>query len=205
MKIFAFSGLGADHRIFNELSIHGDLEVVPWLPISKEDTLKSYALKMMEQMPESEDFALLGVSFGGMLVSEIARERKANKVILVSSASSKKELPGLYDLPFPVQKMPNWFYRMPKFISRFLFNPKNESLLFDILDDTDPSFVKNAVGLINEWDREGSLENVFRIHGTRDRIIPLNVQPNIEVEGGHFIVVDQADQISQSINAYLEA
>lgn len=205
MKIYAFSGLGADHRIFEDLSLDFDLQVVPWLPFEKKDTMKSYALKMSSQMNIEEPYALLGVSFGGMLVSEIARELHPEKVVLISSASSVSELPKLYNSPFPVRLLPSICFNIPKWFSKKLFNPIHEDLLFEILADTDPIFVRNAVCLINKWDRREVLEKVFRIHGTVDAIIPCKIPMNLILEGGHFIVVDQAAVISVSINEYLKA
>lgn len=53
-----------------------------------------------------------------------------------------------------------------------------------------------------KWKGANASKNCFKIHGTKDRIIPLRNRVNhIIVDGGtHFMAVDRADEISKIIN-----
>ena len=93
MKIYAFSGLGTDERIFRQLALDHELIPVKWINPLPKEKLSSYAQRLGEQIDQSEPFALLGVSFGGMLVSELVKTLNPEKVILISSASTRFELP----------------------------------------------------------------------------------------------------------------
>ena len=79
--IHCISGLGADQRIFQKLQIPGAvLKPVPWPDFDKYDELACYAQKVAALIPEGPDEVILGLSFGGMLASEIARMRPSAKV-----------------------------------------------------------------------------------------------------------------------------
>ena len=53
-------------------------------------TISEYALKMTQEITH-ENPILVGVSFGGMLVQEMARHIKTRKVIVVSSVKNESE------------------------------------------------------------------------------------------------------------------
>ena len=91
--LHCISGLGADHRMFQKLRIPGwELKAVPWPHIDAHDGMACYAQKVAALIPDSPDDAILGLSFGGMLASEIARVRPGQRVIIVSSAKHPDEL-----------------------------------------------------------------------------------------------------------------
>ena len=71
-----------------------------------------------------------------------------------------------------------------------------------ILDDTDLKFAKWAVGQLISWKNEDRLENVIKIHGTKDKLIPLKSKINTEIikDDQHFMIVDKAQEISDIIN-----
>ena len=64
MKIYAFSGLGADERVFNSLNLEHDLVVLPWKRFSSNETMNTYALKMIEDINVNEPHWFFGGSFG---------------------------------------------------------------------------------------------------------------------------------------------
>ena len=94
--IHCISGLGADQLMFSKLSIPGaELKAVLWPYFDKHDEMACYAQKIGAQIPEGPDEVILGLSFGGMLASEIARTRPGAKVMIVSSVKSPAELPPM--------------------------------------------------------------------------------------------------------------
>ena len=54
--------------------------------------MKSYALRLRKQIPE-EHPTVVGVSFGGMLAAEMAKEDQEMNVIIIASNKSSAEFP----------------------------------------------------------------------------------------------------------------
>ena len=61
-------------------------------------------------------------------------------------------------------------------ITRWLFGAQTEiekELLGAILRDTDDQFLNWAIDKIVGWDNMDLLQNVTQIHGTHDKVLPL--------------------------------
>ncbi|MBL3657687.1 hypothetical protein [Fulvivirga sediminis] len=94
MKIYAISGLGADERAFYKLQLQYPIVHLPWKTPLLGDSLRTYAQRFVNDIDDSKPFALLGLSFGGMVVVEIGKILKPEKTIIISSAPTKNELPN---------------------------------------------------------------------------------------------------------------
>src|SRR5690349_8277991 len=93
-NIYCISGLGADERAFERLNIKGcSLHHLNWISPMKNETLSSYAARMLLQIEEDHPI-LLGLSFGGMIAVEMARQIEPSKLILISSVKTHTEIPG---------------------------------------------------------------------------------------------------------------
>jgi pimeloyl-ACP methyl ester carboxylesterase len=210
-RIYCISGLGADQRIFRKLQIPGaELVPVPWPAFDKHDDMPCYAQKIMAQIPDERP-TIIGVSFGGMLSVEIARQISINKAFIVSSAKTIAELPPVSGfLQFllrndlmPVGLFKNFHKQM---YERFgVHTDEEKKLLVSILDDTDPAFVKWAFKTLLHWQNTEVPANIVHIHGTADRLIPPDhIRPNYWIDGGtHFMVYNRAGEISRIIAAEL--
>ena len=206
MKIYAFSGLGADQRIFKFLDL--DCKIIPvlWIDPMENETLESYADRLSEQIDITESFGLLGVSFGGMLVSEIVEKLNPKFSILISSAACKDELPFMAPIAKKwnlAQKIPTSWYKPPKWTSYFgfPFHKEHRAVAQGIIEDMDPMFVKWALGAIVKWRKEKPPKGIHHIHGRWDPILPLKKRMNAEVMGaGHFIILKNCQEISARIN-----
>lgn len=209
MKVYAFSGLGADGRIFKYLSLSHEIIPVQWIEPLQEESLESYALRLGEQIDESQPFALLGVSFGGMLVSELSKTMKPEKVILISSAATRYELPFMSTVSrlFRLHKiLPARIYKPPTFVAYFGFpaSKKQREVAIGIIQDTDYHFVKWALGAIVNWSNEQTPSKMLHIHGKLDPILPLKKRMNAMVLGsGHFIILRKSNEISSIIEEHI--
>jgi esterase/lipase len=58
--------------------------------------LPDYAKRFSHAIKEDEEFVLIGLSFGGMLASELAKIVSPKKLIIISSLSSYRELPVVF-------------------------------------------------------------------------------------------------------------
>ncbi len=207
MTLYIIGGLGADERVFEKLNLKTHSICIKWIQHDSKDSLKDYALRLSKQINKNEEFGLIGVSFGGIIAIELSNILKPKCIILVSSVSKSEELPFKYlRRPFSklIKLIPNRFVKPPQFIMNFMFGAVDKELLSKIIKDTDPHFIKWALHLILTWRGSGPNENLIRIHGTNDRLIPLKGVAKMIDNGGHFMIVDKADEISNYINEYVK-
>jgi alpha/beta superfamily hydrolase len=211
--IHCISGLGADHRVFQKLDIPGaTLKPVPWPYFDKYDEMACYAQKVGVLIPEGPDDVILGLSFGGMLASEIARVRQSQKVIIVSSVKSPDELPPVSKtVRFVIEHklMPMSIATLPAkpLLHRFgAYSEEEMALVRSILSDTEPHFARCASKAIIEWQtRIPAPSDIVHIHGTADQmLLPDRVEPTHWVEGGqHIMIYSKAEEVSRLIARHL--
>lgn len=206
MKIFALSGLGADDRVFKFLELEHELIPVLWLEPSSKESIIDYSKRLIVEygIDKEEHFGILGVSFGGLVAVEMSKILNPKFTVLISSVERKNELRSFFKLPgsvFFLKLLPKWMFMPPKPIARFLFGAENKELLYSILDDTNLTFAKWAVLELVSWKNTNKLENLIKIGGSKDRILPPTGKNGIIIDGGgHFMIVDKANQVSKIIN-----
>jgi pimeloyl-ACP methyl ester carboxylesterase len=210
IELYLLSGLGADRRVFNFLDLHGfELIFIDWIKPLKDETIESYARRLLVQIKSTRP-TLIGVSFGGIIAIEIAKLVETNRVILVSSATTKGDIPARYRLAGNLlmnKLIPGSFYRKANFVVYWLFGvkkKKEKDLLKAIMDDADNDFVDWATKKIADWDNERLLPNVITIHGTADRVLPFRKADYIVHNGGHLMVVSKAEEVSRILRTVLE-
>ena len=92
--IYCISGLGANEKVFQFLDLSFAKPVfIKWLFPLKNETLPQYALRLKEDFIDEPDPIIIGLSLGGMIAVEIAKTIPSARVILISSAKTKKENP----------------------------------------------------------------------------------------------------------------
>ena len=91
--LYLIPGTGADHRFFSRLQLNVKTHVIEWAEWGNAQTIREYAEVLSLQINKEESFGILGVSFGGMLAVEMSKFLNPEKLILMSSAKSYKELP----------------------------------------------------------------------------------------------------------------
>ena len=97
-QVYIFSGLGADERVFHKLDLSSfSVTHIQWIPIKKEESIENYASRLLGQIHTSTPI-LIGLSFGGMIAVEVAKQLETEKIILISSAKTKNEIPPTYRL-----------------------------------------------------------------------------------------------------------
>ncbi len=208
-NIYCISGLGADKRVFRNLKFAGyQLVHLDWLAPNKREKLSDYAKRLAEAIEDKEPI-LIGLSFGGMVAVEIAKQIKVKQVILISSAKQADEIPWyiklfrwlpihcfipIKSLLWTVYWLINWFFGIETVEER--------KLLKEILKDTDAKFLNWAINRVVFWKNEITPKNIYHIHGTSDRIFPISfVKPDITLEkGGHLMVVNRADRLAKIID-----
>ena len=99
--IYCISGLGADEGVFQYLDLSFVKPVfINWISPLKNETLSAYALRLQQKFIHEESPVIVGLSLGGMVATEIAKSNPSAKVIIVSSAKTKKEIPFYFPFCF---------------------------------------------------------------------------------------------------------
>lgn len=209
--IYCISGLGADERAFSNLKIEGyQLKVIQWLEPLNRETLYSYAKRMREEIV-TENPILMGLSFGGMVCIEIAKQIPVSKIIIISSIKSSLELPtwmktvawlklnkllpvGSSKLTEPIQ-------------NRFLgiSTPEEKNIVAISRKNANKKYVTWAVKQALNWKSDWEHPRIYHIHGDNDKMFPISkIKPTYTVkDAGHFMIMNRAAEVSECINEIL--
>ncbi|MDD2982024.1 MAG: alpha/beta hydrolase [Crocinitomicaceae bacterium] len=203
-ELYIFSGLGADENVFQQLDFSGFATIfVKWIVPNDEETIENYTTRLLEQI-KTEKPILIGLSFGGMIAVEVAKQIDTEKVILIASAKTKKEIPFYYRFAGQLgihKLLPTRLLKKSNLITNWFFGASSmleKQLLKQILTDTNPVFLKWAIDKIVRWKNQATTKNVFHIHGTSDRILPFKfVNCDSEIRnGGHFMTLNKSDELN---------
>lgn len=204
-QLYIFSGLGADERVFQRLDFSGySTTFIKWRVPNDTDTIEHYASRLLEQITTTKP-TLIGLSFGGLIAVEVAKQIDTEKVILIASAKTKKEIPFYYRFAGQLglhKLLPTRLLKSSNLITNWFFGTRStfdKQLLKQILIETDPTFLKWAIDKITRWTNQTQTKNLFHIHGTSDKILPLRfVNCNSIIKnGGHLMTLNKADELNQ--------
>ena len=198
IPVYFMPGLAASSSIFERIVLPDDVfEVIllEWeIPLDNE-TLSQYAKRIADKITHPSP-VLIGVSFGGILVQEMAQFITARKVIIISSVKTSLEFP----LRMKVAKTTKAYKLIPtnllanvESLSKFSFGEKiNQRLkLYEkFLRIRDKRYLDWAVEQVVLWARTVADESVTHIHGDADDVFPIkNIQKCIVVKGGTHIMI----------------
>jgi pimeloyl-ACP methyl ester carboxylesterase len=205
--IYIFSGLGADERVFKKLDFSGlTVTFIYWIIPKKRETIEDYATRLLSQIKTTKP-TLIGLSFGGIMAVEVAKQIDTEKIILIASAKTKTEIPFYYRLAGQLKihrLLPTSLLKKSNFITNWFFGINatcDKELLKTILKETDTTFLIWAIDRIVGWKNQTELKNLKHIHGTSDRISPIRfINCDLKVnDGGHFMTLNKANELTKLI------
>ena len=211
MKIFAISGLGADQRVFKYLTLDHELVPVEWIEPIKNEPIIEYSKRLVQEykINQAHEFGIIGVSFGGLIATEISTLTKPSVTILVSSVETRAELSSVIKCVGKskvLELIPEKWFKPPSAIAHFMFGTENKDLLDAILKDTSLSFTKWALRELMNWRNQTRLKHLIKIGGAKDKLLPPKGGNTILIEKGqHFMIVDEAKKISDIMNAKIKS
>jgi pimeloyl-ACP methyl ester carboxylesterase len=212
-KIFLIAGLGADTRIYNNIDLQdNDVTPVDWIEPHPQDTLTTYAHKLIHQYNITPNAIVIGNSLGGMIAIEIAKLITLNKVILISSIKTINEAPWYFKLfnTLPAYKLiPASLLGSIGFMIKPVFGKMSaqDAWLFgDMLKKSSPVFIKWAMSAALHWKNETIPPNVYHIVGDKDLVFSyIRIKNATVVKGGtHIMIFDKAKQINKLLKSILK-
>lgn len=208
--VYFVPGLAANSKIFEYISLsedHFELHFLEWLlPNSINESIQEYAQRMCDTIQHKKPI-LIGVSFGGIMVQEMSKLIPYEKLIIISSIKSNKELPkrlklaqitGAYKL-FPSKIIANIESYEHYFFNDYL---KKRAELYKIyLSIRDKQYLQWAIYNVLHWKQEKPIQNITHIHGNDDEVFPAkHIENYIKIENGtHIMILNKAKSISKII------
>jgi pimeloyl-ACP methyl ester carboxylesterase len=198
--------MAADERVFKYVRLPEGYEIVhlTWITPQKEESLASYAVRLAERIDTNEPFVLIGLSFGGMLVTEIAKRYPPVKTILIASIPLSAQLPGYFRAAAVLRLhrvVPIGMVKTAARLKRYISNEKSEDkkLLWEIINSSDPAFIRWSMEAILSWKNEEMPQHILHIHGTSDGILPARyTKPTHMIsKAGHLMVMSSPDDVNR--------
>ncbi|MDX6769265.1 MAG: alpha/beta fold hydrolase [Elusimicrobiota bacterium] len=215
MRLVLFSGLGGDHRLTRPVVVPGVEVLTPdHLEPLPGERLPAYARRAADAAGLAAGDAVGGVSFGGMIAAEVARQREVAALVLLGTCVRPRRLPASYRLlekigpllPDAVLGLRTW----AQFVRRRFapMTPEGVAVLQAMAADCPPARIRAFGRMLMDWDGVEAFGcPVLSIHGDRDAIIPLScAEPGLVLkEAGHSFTLTHASQTAGAIAAFLAA
>lgn len=212
-KIYYISGLGASEKAFGKLDFVQNKETtyLPWITPEAKESMEDYAGRMAAIISDEDENILIGLSFGGMLASEIAKIKSIKKVIYISSCKCAAEVPSYFKLMAQmglVNLLPAQIIKATKpVLYKFLgcLSDEERTMADEFINKVDPHYLKWSMQAICHWKNEIIPNNHFHIHGTKDLLLPSSfVKADTLIQNGnHFMIMNKAQEVNQLINEAL--
>ena len=208
IHVYLMPGMSANSLIFEKIKFPENFKLhkLDWINPDIDESIENYAKRLSEKIVHKNP-VLIGVSFGGILVQEISKIVKVDKLIIISSIKCNKEMPShmkfgkitkSYKL-LPVK----WINDFESLIS-FVLGPKIKKrvdLYRKYLSIRDENYLSWSLREMIEWKQSKPLKNIIHIHGTKDLVFPtLYIKNFIKVpRGDHAMILKRAEWINQNI------
>ena len=207
-SVYLMPGMGANPRIFEFISLpeRFDVDFLSWIPPQKNESLEHYAMRMCQRVKHQNPI-LIGVSFGGVLVQEMARQMDCKKIIIISSVKSNQEMPKhmkLAQVTNAHRLLPTQWIKNIEIFALFVFGNGIQRRLDHYkryLSERDPEYLSWAIDRLVKWNRNSPHKDIIHIHGTQDSIFPVkNIQdPFIKIDGDHAIILTKSDWFNKNL------
>mgnify|MGYP001224867911 FL=1 len=201
-------GMAASPKIFEFLDLQNPFKIhlLSWFPPKQNESLSSYAKRMCDRVNHKNPI-LLGVSFGGVLVQEMAKHIKVSNTVIISSIKNNVELPFSMKMAQKTNAhklLPIKWINNIDHLALFAFGKgikKRIELYQRYLSERNPEYLNWAIDTLVHWDQNKTPKNLIHIHGTSDNVFPVKnlFNPFIKIKGGHAIIITQANWFNNEL------
>ena len=181
IPVYFMPGMAANPTIFENIKLDPNIfetHYLSWDLPHKGESLVAYAKRMTHRVMHKNP-VLIGVSFGGILVQEMAKLMEVRKIVLISSVKSKEELPKkmLFAKYTNIHKLiPTQLVANIELVAKFAFGDflqKRIDLYEKYLSVRDPYYIDWSIDQIVNWNQSAPLSNTVHVHGDLDTVFPV--------------------------------
>jgi pimeloyl-ACP methyl ester carboxylesterase len=198
IPVYFMPGLAASPLIFERIKLPDnafEMFFLEWILPVKGESLLDYVKRLTVQIKHPNP-VLIGVSFGGIIVQEMAKIISVRKTIIISSVKSNTEFPRRmkFAKTTKVYKLlPTSWVKNFENLAKFAFGKPvvhRLELYKMYLSVRDPFYLAWALEQIVMWKQCECDPNVIHIHGDNDDVFPIKYIHNCSVvKGGTHIMI----------------
>ncbi|HUU82037.1 MAG TPA: alpha/beta hydrolase [Phycisphaerae bacterium] len=216
-----FTGLAADARLLEpQRELPYRLITPDWIEPQEDESLPAYARRMAAGADWPERVVLGGVSFGGMVATELASEVRPDGIVLIASARATRSIPSTFRFVNGLIRIVEDFDlgagggpgggmgALRMFMNLFQdFDETAQALMAEMLAGTSPGMLHWASELVRVWDGAAAPAcPVLHIHGADDPVLPIDrVTPDVVIPGGgHLVNWTHAREVNQAVRRFVD-
>lgn len=213
--VYFMPGLAASPTIFENIHLPAsrfECYYLEWIIPKEDEPLTDYVKRLAINIKHKNP-VLIGVSFGGIIVQELAAIVNARKTIIISSVRCNKEFPRrmrfakashIYKI-FPTGMMKDFSW-LQKIFKRNRFVARRLELYDKFMSVRDKKYLDWAFKTIVNWDRCEPDSSVRHIHGDADEVFPPKYLTDyIAVEGGtHIMILNKHKWLNDNLPRLIE-
>ena len=210
IPVYFMPGLAASTTIFEHIKLPEDqfeMYFLEWFLPNDKESIESYAKRMNEKILH-ENPVLIGVSFGGILVQEMAKLMPTRKVIIISSVKSNTEFPSRLKMAKATKVykiLPTQLISNVELLVKYAFGStiikKRLKLYEKYLSVRDKSYLDWSIENVLLWYQKIADKNIIHIQGDADEVFPIkNIQKCIVVKGGtHIMIINKYKWFNENL------
>lgn len=210
IPVYFMPGLAASTTIFEHIKLPEDqfeMYFLEWFLPNDKESIESYAKRMNEKVLH-ENPVLIGVSFGGILVQEMAKLIPTRKVIIISSVKSNTEFPSRLKMAKATKVykiLPTQLISNVELLVKYAFGStiikKRLKLYEKYLSVRDKSYLDWSIENVLLWHQKIADKNIIHIQGDADEVFPIkNIHNCIVVKGGtHIMIINKYKWFNENL------
>ncbi len=181
IHVYFMPGMAANSSIFKNIKLPADRfehHLLEWFVPERGMSMEDYALEMIKHISHKEP-VLVGVSFGGFLVQEMAKYIKVRKVIIISSVKQRSEMPKrlVFAKYTRIHKLlPTGLVNNLDLLTKYAFGEmvtQRIELYKQYISVKDKYYLDWSMDQIVNWNQEIFDPKVVHIHGDKDAVFPV--------------------------------
>jgi hypothetical protein len=191
---YLLPGMGASSAMYNALKrrLSFNVNFVNWPQYQGEKTYSEVAARIITENRIADGDVIGGSSLGGIVSLEIAKQIKPLATILLGSAMNPSEVQGLLRLLSPIAEV------TPISLLQLVAG-KNGNLVSSMFSKSDSKFIRAMCLYLPSWPGySGPTDNIYRLHGRKDHVIPCpSVGADVIENAGHLLVMTHVQETAK--------
>ncbi len=215
IPIYFMPGMAANPLIFEKLDFERDIYefyFLEWLEPLPNECLQDYCLRLSKNIHHKNPI-LIGVSFGGIIVQELAKIIDVRKTVIISSIKDPRELSDKMQL---IKKL-KLYYLFPsskinlieRLLYRFSYSKKLKfrlEMYQKYLTVKSKNYLDWCIKQVLFWENKNPVKNIIHIHGSADHIFPSEFIQNAHIIKGasHVLVLSKYKWLNRNLPKLLK-